>query len=95
MSTYIILSRLSPEGMEDPSDIKELAKNVNQKIKEECPGIVWKESYAVKGSYDIVDIVECDDEAEVNRASMIIRSLGHSWTETLTTTPWHEFLDQF
>ena len=95
MSTYIILSRLAPEALDKPSDIKDLAEKVNKKIKEECPGIVWKESYAVKGSYDIVDIVESDDEAEVDRASMIIRSMGHAWTETMTTTPWHEFLDRF
>ena len=95
MATYIILSRLSPEAMKDPSDIKDLAKKVNREIKKKCPGIVWKESYAVKGSYDVVDIVESDDEAEVDRASMIIRSTGNSWTETLTTTPWHEFLEHF
>lgn len=95
MSTYIILSRLSPDSLTDPSEIKKLAKNVNERIKKECPGITWRESYAVKGSYDFVDIIEAKDEKEVDRASMIIRSLGHAQTETMTTTPWHEFLEGF
>ncbi|MFO8050709.1 MAG: GYD domain-containing protein [Thermoplasmatota archaeon] len=94
MATYIILSRILPCALDEPSNIKSMAKKVNSLIKKECPGITWKESYAVKGSWDIVDIIETENEGEVDRAALIIRSVGSAQTETMTTTPWHEFLER-
>ncbi|MEW6457024.1 MAG: GYD domain-containing protein [Acidobacteriota bacterium] len=93
MATYIILSKISPEAFRDPKDFKKLAADVSSKIKSECPGVVWKDSYATTGRFDIVDIVESDDPKQVMRAAMIIRAYGHSTTETLSATPWKEFLE--
>ena len=95
MATYIILSRISPEATKDPKDFKKLASNVSSKIKKECPGVIWKESFATTGRFDIIDIVESDDPKQIAKAAMIIRSYGHSTTETLVATPWKEFLDLF
>ena len=92
MTTYVILSRLSPEGFRDPKDFKKLADTVSAKIKSDCPGVQWKDSYATMGRFDVVDIVEADDPKEVEKAAMIIRAYGHSSTETLPATPWQEFL---
>jgi len=39
-----------------------------------------------------VDIVEANDPKQIEKAAMIIRSYGHSTTETLLATPWKEFL---
>ena len=44
------------------------------------------------GRFDVVDIVEADSPAEVERAAMIIRAYGHARTETLQATPWKDFL---
>jgi uncharacterized protein with GYD domain len=44
------------------------------------------------GRFDVVDVVDARDPQEVERAAMIIRALGHATTETLTATPWDEFL---
>lgn len=93
MATYIILSRISPEGFRDPSDFKKLASEVSSRIKSECPGVVWKDSFAATGRFDVVDIVESDDLKQVEKAAMIIRAYGHSTTETLVATPWKEFLE--
>ena len=92
MSTYIILSRVSPDAFRDYKDFKRAADAVTAKIKSDCPGVVWKDSYAVMGRFDFVDIVEADDPKQVEKASMIIRAQGHSRTETLPATPWKEFL---
>ena len=92
MATYIILSRFSPDAFKDPKEFKELAKEVSAKIKSECPGIKWKDSYATLGRFDVVDLVEADDPREIEKAAMIIRGYGHSTTETLQGTPWEEFL---
>lgn len=93
VATYIILSRISPEAFSDPFEFKKIAGNVAAKIKSECPGVTWKESYAVTGRFDVVDIVESDDPKQIAKAAMIIRSYGHSSTETGEATPWDEFLE--
>jgi len=63
MNTYIILSRFSPEAFDDPKHFLELAEQVSKKIKSDCPGVRWKESYATLGRFDVVDIVEAADLA--------------------------------
>ncbi len=93
MTTYIILSRVSPEAFSDPFEFKKIAETVSSKIKNECPDVVWKESFATSGRFDFVDVVESDDPKQVTKATMIIRSYGHSITETLAATPWDEFLE--
>ncbi len=92
MPTYVILSRFSPEAFRDPKDFKQLADAVAAKIKSECPGVAWKDSYATLGRFDVVDIVESEDLQQVEKAAMIIRAYGHSTTETLPATPWKDFL---
>jgi len=93
MATYIILSRVSVQAFTDPKGLKELAAKVAEKIRSECPGVTWKESFATKGRFDVVDIVEADDPKQVDKAAMIIRAHGQSTTETLLATPWKEFLE--
>jgi len=92
MATYIILSQLTPGTLTDPKDFKRLAELVSEKIKRDCPAVVWKQSYATMGRVDVVDVVESEDPVQVEKAAMIIRGLGHCSTETLVATPWKEFM---
>ncbi len=92
MATYIILSRISPQALENPGELKQLADKVSAKIKAECPGVVWKDSYGTLGRFDIVDIIESEDPEQVSRAIMILRTSGHETTETLVASPWDQFL---
>ena len=92
MATYIILSNISPAAFSDPKDIKKIANTVAAKIKSECPGVTWKDSYACLGRFDVIDIIESDDQKQVERAALIIRAYGHSTTQTMLATPWKEFL---
>ena len=94
MATYVILSRLSPTAFDDPKDFKKMAKTVADKISKECKGVVWKQSYALLGRFDVVDIVEAADVREVKRAALIIRACGHASTETMPATPWNTFIDE-
>jgi len=92
MPTYVILSRFSPRAFAEPGEFKQLAAAVEEKIKTECPGVTWKQSFATLGRFDVVDIVDAEDPKAVEKAAMIIRAKGHSTTETLVATPWTEFL---
>ena len=93
MATYIILSRFSPDAFKDPRDFRNLAVEVSDKIRKDCPNIKWKESFATLGRFDVIDIVEADSPEEIEKAAMIIRGYGHSTTETLQGTPWKQFLE--
>jgi uncharacterized protein with GYD domain len=93
MATYIILSEISPQAFADLKEFKSLANAVTKKIKSECPGVTWKQSFVTMGRFDVVDIVEAADPKEVERASMIIRATGRSRTETMLATEWKDFLD--
>lgn len=93
MGTYVILSTFTPDAFEDPKEFKQLAEQVSSKIKNECPGVEWKHSYATMGRYDVIDIVESDNPEQVERAAMIIHGYGCSKTETLAASKWDTFLD--
>jgi uncharacterized protein with GYD domain len=92
VTSYIILSRFSPEAFAEPKNFKDLAAAVSAKIKRHCPDITWKGSFVTLGRFDVVDFVESDDPKQIEKAAMIIRAYGHSTTETLVATPWREFL---
>jgi uncharacterized protein with GYD domain len=78
MATYITLSHIAPDAIKDPKDLKGLAETVAKEIKQRCPGVKWKDSFATIGRFDVV---EAPDSKEVERAAMIIRSRAHSSTE--------------
>jgi len=92
MATYLIFTKLGTESFKSPQQFRELAQRVSSRIRSDCPGVRWKDSYAVMGRYDVVDIVEAASAADVERASMIIRADAHATTETMHATPWDEFL---
>lgn len=93
MATYIILSKFPPNAFTDPKDLLQMARTVSERIKAECPRVVWKESFATLGTFDVLDIVEADDPKHIEKATMIIRAYGHATTETLSGTRWKEFLE--
>ncbi len=95
MATYVILSRMTPGAFRDPADFKRVVASVLDRIKSDCPGIVFKDSYATLGRFDYVDIIETEDTNQLEKAIMIMRALGQSETETLAATPFREFLADF
>ncbi len=92
MSTYIILSRFLPDAVEDAKTFMSVEARVSERLRNECPNVKWKARYATFGRFDMVDIVECADPAEVARATMIIRTLGKAVTETMQASEWSTFV---
>ena len=92
MATYVFLSRMTPAAFRDPDDFKKVVASVTDRIAKECPGVVFKASYATLGRFDYVDFVEAEDPMELEKALIIMRSVGQSETETLPATPFREFL---
>jgi uncharacterized protein with GYD domain len=83
---------LSDDAVRDPAEFPKLAKLVEAKIKKDCPQVVWKESFALLGEYDLIDIIEAPNSEQVEKAALIIRGYGHATTQTMPATPWNSFL---
>jgi uncharacterized protein with GYD domain len=94
MPTYVILSKISPDAFQDPKEFRKLASDVSSRIRKQCPGVTWKQSFATLGRFDVVDIVESRDPEQVARAALLIRGYGHASTETLPATEWKDFLEE-
>src|SRR4051812_23722601 len=88
--TYVMLTQLTPEGVQtvknNPSRIKEVNKEV------ESLGASVKAQWATLGQYDFVNIVEAPDEATMTRVSMELGSRGTARYESLAAIPIEEFI---
>jgi uncharacterized protein with GYD domain len=93
MPTYVMLTRLSPEALTRPESVVDLNRQVEDRIKRECPGVKWLANYAVLGPCDYLDIFEAPDVDTATKVSRLVRSFGHATTETWLVTPWDRFTD--
>ena len=91
MPTYVVLTRLTPEAVKTPGELKRLEHAVADHIRKDCPQVTWGANYAILGPCDYLDIFEAPDEAMAARVVTIIRSYGHGQTETWTAIPWERF----
>lgn len=91
MATYVMLTRLTPEAVKSPGDLRRLERAVSERIQKDCPQVKWLANYAILGPYDYLDLFEAPDEAAAAKVCMIVRSFGHAQTETWTALPWEKF----
>jgi len=87
-----MLTRLSPEALTRPGAVGNLNKKVEERIRQECPGVKWLANYAVLGPCDYLDVFEAPDADTATRVALLVRSFGHATTETWVATPWDRFL---
>ena len=89
MPTYIMLSTLSPEGVQtiknNPSRIREVNREVEQL------GATVKAQWATLGHFDFVNVVEAPDEKTIARVSLELGSRGTAKYETLSAIPDRRF----
>ena len=93
MAIYIMQTRLSPEALTRPKSVAELNKQVEERIKKECPQVKWLANYAVLGPCDYLDIFEAPDPDTATKVALLVRSFGHATTETWMATPWDRFVE--
>jgi uncharacterized protein with GYD domain len=91
MATYVLLTRLTPETLKNPGQVKRLESAVMDHIRRECPQVKWVASYAILGPHDYLDIFDAPDEMVAAKVATIVRSYGHAYTETWTAVPWERF----
>lgn len=92
MDTYMMMTKLSPEALTKPEAVETLNRQVEDRIKRECPEVKWLANYAVLGPCDYIDIFEAPSSETATKVSLLVRSFGHATTETWIVTPWKRFL---
>ena len=90
MPTFVLLSTLTPEGVQtiknNPTRIREVNKEVEQL------GATVKAQWATLGRYDFVNIVEAKDNETIARLSVALGARGTVQIETLTAIPVETFI---
>ena len=90
MPTYIMLTTLTPEGVQtvknNPQRIKEVSKEIEQL------GASVKAQWATLGHFDFVNIIEAPDEKTIARVSLELGSRGTAKYETLSAIPIDDFI---
>jgi uncharacterized protein with GYD domain len=90
MPTYIMLSTLSPEGVQTVKNNPQRIKEVNREV--EQLGATVKAQWATLGQFDFVNIVEAPDEQTMSRVSLELGSRGTAKYETLAAIPIDDFI---
>ncbi len=90
MPTYIMLSTLTPEGVQTIKNNPQRIREVNQEI--EQLGATVKGQWCTLGHFDFINIVEAPDETTIARVSLELGSRGTAKYETLTAIPIDDFI---
>jgi uncharacterized protein with GYD domain len=88
--TYIMLTTLTPEGVQtiknNPGRIKEVNREVEQL------GASVKAQWATLGEFDFVNVVEAPDDKTMARVALELGSRGTGRYETLVAIPIDDFI---
>jgi uncharacterized protein with GYD domain len=90
MSTFIMLSRLTPEGVQTIKNNPQRIKEVNNEI--EQLGAEVKAQWATLGQFDFVNVIEAPDEQTMARMSLELGSRGTAKYESLPAIPVDDFI---
>jgi uncharacterized protein with GYD domain len=91
MATFVLLSKVSSEGVRQVKSLVEMEKEFGAQLKRQCPGVKRGASYALLGPYDFLHIFEAADAREAAKVALIANSFGVASTQTLTAIPFSEF----
>ena len=90
MPTYIMLSTLTPEGVQTVKNNPQRIKEVNREV--EQLGATVKAQWATLGQFDFVNIIEAPDEQTMSRVSLELGSRGTARYESLVGIPIDDFI---
>ncbi|MAE69002.1 MAG: GYD family protein [Gemmatimonadetes bacterium] len=92
MPRYVLMTRLSPELMQDPRGRKAIGKEWKRRVDRLCPEVRWIEHYALLGPYDFMDVYEATDDEVAHKVSLISRTAGALSAESWPAIRYERFL---
>ena len=90
MPTYIMLTRLTPDGVKTVKDNPSRVQEVNKEV--EQLGVKVLSQWATLGEYDFVTVVEASDEKVMAKLSIEMGSRGTVVNETMTAIDAEEII---
>jgi uncharacterized protein with GYD domain len=90
MPTYILLSTLTPEGVQTIKNNPQRIREVNREI--EQLGATVKAQWATLGRFDFVNVVEAPDETTIASVSLELGSRGTTRYESMAAIPVEDFI---
>jgi uncharacterized protein with GYD domain len=90
MPTYIMLSTLTPEGVQTVKNNPQRIKEVNRELEQIGAKVVAQ--WAVLGQFDFVNVIEAPDEKTMAKVSLELGSRGTAQYQSLAAIPIDEFI---
>ena len=90
MSTYILLTTLTAQGLQTLRSNPERLREVNKDVEELGARVVHQ--WMTLGNYDFVNVVEAPDEATIAKVSVVLGARGSSKLQTLTAIAVDDFI---
>ena len=91
MPTYVLLSKLTPQGVQTLRSKPDRLREVNRDVEELGARVVHQ--WATLGPFDFVNVVEAPDSATIARVSVALGARGSARLQTLTALTIDEFLE--
>ncbi len=92
MPLFVLMTRLAPETLHNPTGRRAMGKEWLSKVKSTCPDVKWIAHYAILGPHDFMDIYEAPDAETAHRVSLISRAEGAVSAESWLALPYDRFL---
>jgi uncharacterized protein with GYD domain len=90
MPTYVMLTTLTPEGVQTVKNNPQRIKEVNKEV--EQLGASVKAQWATLGHVDFISVVEAPDDGTMAKVSLELGSRGTARYETLSAIPIDDFI---
>ena len=90
MPTYVMLSKLTPEGTQTIKNNPQRIREINREVEQLGARVLAQ--WATLGRFDFVNVVEAPDEKTISRVSLELGSRGTVQYETLTAIPIDDFI---
>jgi uncharacterized protein with GYD domain len=89
MPTYIMLTRLTPDGVKTVKDNPSRVQEVNKEV--EQLGVKVINQWATLGEYDFISVIEAPDEKAMAKLSIEMGSRGTVMNQTMTAIDVEDF----
>jgi uncharacterized protein with GYD domain len=90
MSTYIMLSTLTSEGVQTVKNNPQRIKEVNKEVEQIGAKVVAQ--WAVLGQFDFINVIEAPDEKTMAKVSLELGSRGTASYQSLPAIPIDDFI---
>ncbi|HEV3451588.1 MAG TPA: GYD domain-containing protein [Acidimicrobiia bacterium] len=81
MPTYVVLAKMTQQGIQAAKDIPQRRAAAKETAK--ALGITWLDGYLTMGKYDVVLLLDAPDDETMAKFALQIGSRGNLSTQTL------------